>query len=128
MADYNKAILIGRLTRDPQLSYMPSERPVCEIGMAVNRKFKGSDGQVREETLFVDCKAYGNTAETMAKHLTKGRPLMVEGRLTLDSWEKGGQRHNKHTVTVEKFQFLGGKEEKPKADQFDTPGGDDLPF
>ena len=109
MANYNKVILVGNLTRDPQLSYLPSQTPVAEFGLAVNRRWRGQDGQQREETCFIDCRTYGRQAETIAKYLTKGRPVLVEGRLHFDTWQgQDGTRRSKHRVVVERFQFLGG--------------------
>jgi single-strand DNA-binding protein len=108
MANYNKIILVGNLTRDPQMSYLPSQTPVVEFGMAVNRRWRGPDNQQREETCFIDCRAYGKQAETINQYLGKGRPVLVEGRLQYDTWEgKDGQKHSKHRVIVERFQFLG---------------------
>ena len=108
MANYNKVMLIGNLTRDPQLSYLPSQTAVVEFGLAVNRKWRGKDGQDKEETCFVDCRAFGKTAETINKYLSKGRPVFVEGRLTFDSWQAAdGSKRSKHRITVENFQFLG---------------------
>ena len=77
MPSYNKVLLMGNLTRDPQLKQTPNNMSVAEIGLACNRKFKGKDGEMREETTFVDCEAWGRTAETMAKYLSKGRPVFV---------------------------------------------------
>ena len=109
MANYNKVILVGNLTRDPQMSYLPSQTAVVEFGLAVNRRWKGQDGQQKEETCFIDCRCYGRPAETLNQYMAKGRPLLVEGRLQLDTWEgKDGSRHSKHRVIVERFQFLGG--------------------
>ncbi|MDP6636378.1 MAG: single-stranded DNA-binding protein [Phycisphaerae bacterium] len=108
MANYNKVILAGNLTRDPQLSYTPSQTPVVDFGMAINRTWRGQDGQKREETCFVDCRAFGRQAETINQYLSKGRPVLVEGRLHFSSWEKDGRKHSKLRVTVENFQFLGG--------------------
>ena len=109
MAAYNKILLIGNLTRDPQLSYLPSQTPVVEFGLATNRKWTGQDGSQREETCFVDCRAFGKQAETINKYLTKGSPIFVEGRLTFDSWTaQDGSKRSKHRVTVENFQFLRG--------------------
>ncbi|MBS3733502.1 MAG: single-stranded DNA-binding protein [Phycisphaerae bacterium] len=114
MANYNKVLLIGNLTRDPQLTYLPSQTPVTEIGLAVNRRWRGQDGEQREETCFVDCKAFGRQAEVLNQYMSKGRPLFIEGRLQLDTWEgKDGQKRSKHRVVIERFQFLGG-----------GPGGD----
>ncbi len=110
MANYNKVFLMGNLTRDPQLRYTPSQQPVCDFGLAINRKWKGTDGQMKEEVCFVDCTAWGRTAETLSKYVSKGRPLFVEGRLTYQSWEgKDGQKRNKLVVTVLGFQFIDSK-------------------
>ena len=109
MANFNKVLLMGNLTRDPQLSYTPNQTAVVDFGLAVNRRWKGQDGENKEETCFVDCRAFGRPAENINKYLTKGRPLFVEGRLTFNSWTaQDGTRRSKHRVTVEKFQFLGG--------------------
>ncbi len=109
MANFNKVLLMGNLTRDPQLSYLPSQTAVVEFGLAVNRRWKSQDGENREETCFVDCRAFGRLAENINKYLTKGRLLFVEGRLTFDSWTaQDGSKRSKHRVTVENFQFLPG--------------------
>ena len=108
MANFNKVILMGNLTRDPQLSYLPNQTPVCEIGMAVNRKWKGQDGQQKEETCFVDCQAYGRQAETLNQYMSKGRPLLIEGRLRYSQWEdKDGNKRSKLRVMIDTFQLLG---------------------
>lgn len=108
MANYNKILLMGNLTRDPQLSYLPSQMPVVEFGLAVNRKWTGKDGTSKEDTCFIECRAFGKTAETINKYLVKGRPVFVEGRLDFDSWTaQDGTKRSKHRVTVENFQFLG---------------------
>jgi len=108
MANFNKVILAGNLTRDPQLSYTPSQTAVCEFGMAINRKFKGGDGQQRDDTCFVDCQAWGKTGEIINQYMNKGKPILVEGRLSYDSWEgKDGQKRSRLRVTVENFQFIG---------------------
>jgi len=108
MPNYNKVILAGNLTRDPQLSYTPTQTAVVEFGMTINRTWRGQDGQKKEETCFVDCRAFGRQAETINQYLSKGRPVLVEGRLSFSSWEKDGRKHSKLRVTVEGFQFLGG--------------------
>ena len=114
MANYNKVILVGNLTRDPQMSYLPSQTPVVEIGLAVNRRWRGQDGQQREETCFVDCRAYGKQAETLNQYMRKGQPILIEGRLQLDTWEgKDGQKRSKHRVVIERFQFLGAPAQHP---------------
>jgi single-strand DNA-binding protein len=110
MANYNKVILVGNLTRDPQMSYLPSQTPVVEFGLAVNRRYNDQSGQQREETCFVDCKSFGRQAEVINQYMSKGRPILVEGRLHLDTWEgQDGSKRSKHRVVVERFQFLGGR-------------------
>src|SRR6478609_3002102 len=113
MASFNKVMLMGNLTRDPQLKYLPSQTAVAEFGLASNRKFKTANGEDREEVLFVDCTAFGRQAEVINQYCQKGRPLFVEGRLKLDSWEdkNGGGKRNKLTVVVENFQLLGGRQD-----------------
>lgn len=116
MANFNKVILVGNLTRDPQLSYLPSQTPVVEFGLAVNRRWRAQDGQQREETCFVDCRAYGRQAETINQYLAKGRQTLVEGRLQFDTWEgQDGQRRSKHRVIVERCQFLGSAPSEGRA-------------
>lgn len=108
MANFNKILLLGNLTRDPQLFYLPSGTMVVEFGLAINRKYKGQDGDLKNDTCFIDCKAYGKPAENINKYCKKGNPLFIEGRLTFNSWTaKDGSKHSKHRVTVERFQLLG---------------------
>ena len=107
MANYNKVLLIGNLTRDPQLSYTPNQTAVVDFGLATNRKWTGQDGSQREETCFVDCRSFGRQAETINKYLTKGRSVFVEGRLTYDSWTaQDGSKRSRLRVTVESFQVM----------------------
>lgn len=109
MAGFNKVLLLGNLTRDPQLSYTPNQTAVVDFGVATNRKWTGQDGSQREETCFVDCRAFGKTAETINKFFKKGKPIFLEGRLTFDSWTaQDGSKKSKLRVTVENFQFLPG--------------------
>jgi single-strand DNA-binding protein len=120
MANFNKVLLIGRLTRDPQLSYTPSQTAVVDFGLAVNRNWTGRDGESREETCFVDCRAFGRQAENINKYLSKGRQLLVEGRLTFDSWTaQDGTKRSKHRITVESFQFLGAPADANQQQQSD---------
>jgi single-strand DNA-binding protein len=113
-ANFNKIILVGNLTRDPQMSYLPSNTPVVELGMAVNRKYRTQDGQQREDTCFIDCRAYGKQAETLNQYVRKGQPLLVEGRLQYDTWEaKDGTKRSKHRVFIENFQFMGSGQGGP---------------
>ncbi len=107
MANFNKILLMGNLTRDPQLSYTPNQTPVVDFGLATNRKWTGQDGSQREETCFVDCRAFGRQAENINKYLSKGRLAFVEGRLTFDSWTaQDGSKRSKHRVTVVNIQFM----------------------
>ena len=121
MVSYNDVLLLGNLTRDPELRVTPKGTPVCQFGLAVNRQFKDETGQTREEVTFVDLEAWGKQAETIAKYLTKGRPLFVEGRLKFDQWDDkaSGQKRSKLKVVLENFQFLGGREGGPGG----APGG-----
>ncbi len=107
MPNVNKVFLMGNLTRDPQVSYLPSQTAVCEIGLAINRNWTAQDGQKREEVTFVDCSAFGKTAETIGKYLKKGRPIFIEGRLKYDTWEdKEGKKRSRLRVVVDQFQFV----------------------
>jgi single-strand DNA-binding protein len=111
VASFNKVFLMGNLTRDPQLRYLPnSQTAICEFGIAVNRKYKTSSGEDREEVLFVDCTAWARRAEVINQYLTKGKPIFVEGHLKLDTWEdkNGGGKRSKISVVVDNFQFIGG--------------------
>ena len=147
MANYNKVLLIGNLTRDPDLRYTAGGTAVVNFGMAINRSFTGQDGARREETTFVDCEAWAKQAETLKQYLKKGSPIFVEGRLKLDQWEtQDGQKRSKLRVVCERFQFLGrggqesdggGGHERPSrpaqppepepADYQEQPD-DDIPF
>ena len=110
MASYNKVILMGHLTRDPELKTLPSQTVVCDFALAVNRRWKDASGGDREEVLFIDCAAFGKTGETIAGNLTKGRPVHIEGRLRLEQWEQeDGQRRSKIRVVVEQFRFVDRK-------------------
>jgi len=112
MASYNRVILVGNLTRDPELRYLPSGTAVAEFGMAINRRYRTREGEDREEVCFVDISTMGRSAEVCAQYLKKGRLVMVEGRLKLDQWEnKEGQRRSKLRVVGERVQFLGGRGE-----------------
>ena len=122
MANFNKVLLLGNLTRDPQLSYLPSQTAVVDFGFAVNRKWKGQDGTMKEDTCFVDCRAFGKSAENLNKFCKKGNPMFVEGRLTFNSWTtQNGSKRSKHRVTVENFQLLG------VPNKVKTDGGEDIP-
>lgn len=114
MANLNKVLLIGNLTRDPELRYTPGGTAVASFGLAVNRKFRTSSGEDREDTCFVDINAFGRQAEVLSEYMAKGRQIFIEGRLHLDQWEdkQTGAKRSKLTVTVENFQFIGGRGEQ----------------
>jgi single-strand DNA-binding protein len=118
MANFNKVILIGNLTRDPEIRYTPSGTAVGDLRMAVNRRFRTGDGQERDETCFVGVTVWGRQAETCGEYLKKGRPLLVEGRLKYDEWEKEGQKFSRLSVVAERVQFLGS----PRGAEFKDGG------
>src|SRR5690242_4079172 len=109
MASFNKVILAGNLTRDPELRYTPKGMAIAKIGLAINRTWRNEAGESKEEVTFVDVDAFGRQAETLAQYLKKGSPLLVEGRLKLDQWDdkQTGQKRSRLGVTLEGFQFLG---------------------
>lgn len=109
MASYNRVVLVGNLTRDPELRYIPSGMAVSDIGLAVNDRVKRGDQWVEEAT-FVDVTLWGRTAEIANEYLSKGAPVLIEGRLKLDRWEKDGQKHSKLKVVGERLQMLGARE------------------
>ena len=110
MASFNKVILLGNLTRDPELRYTPKGMAVARLGMAVNRSYKTDAGETREEVTFIDIDAWGKQAELISQYLRKGSPLFMEGRLKLDQWDdkQSGQKVSKLRVVMETFQFVGG--------------------
>jgi single-strand DNA-binding protein len=124
MANMNKVILAGRLTRDPQLSYLPSNTPVCEFGMAVNNKYKSQTGEWKEDTCFVDLRIFGRRAEVFNQYMGKGKPILVEGKLRFDQWEgKDGQKRSRLYVVVDNFEFIGA----PGGARSDETGGPSRP-
>ncbi len=110
MASFNKVIIAGNLTRDPELRYTPKGTAIARIGMALNRRWKNDAGEMQEEVTYVDVDAFGRQAEVVAQYLKKGRPLLVEGRLRLDQWEdkQSGQRRSQMRVVLESFSFMDG--------------------
>ncbi|MDP7070465.1 MAG: single-stranded DNA-binding protein [Phycisphaerales bacterium] len=142
----NKVFLMGNLTRDVQLKHTANNTAVANLGLAVNRRYRNNAGEMQEETTFVDCEAWGRTAETMAKYLSKGRPVFIEGRLRLDEWQdREGNRRSKLVVVIDTFTFVdsrggnsgggggaggGGKRSEssyqPTTGSQNTP--DDIPF
>lgn len=155
MASFNRVILVGNLTRDPELRYLTSGNAVTDIGLAVNDRRKNANGEWIDETTFVDITLWGRTAEVASEYLSKGAPVLIEGRLKLDSWEtQDGQKRSKLKVVGEKMQMLSGRgqggaeaggpargpgrrntqysQAAPPDDSFDAPppdaGGGDIPF
>lgn len=137
MASYNRVVLVGNMTRDPDLKYIPSGTAVAEIGLAVNDRVKKGDQWV-DETTFVDVTLWARTAEVANEYLRKGAPVLIEGRLKLDTWEKDGAKRSKLRVVGEKMQMLGGrdKQSKPERDETDytdpnnswSPDDSEVPF
>src|SRR5712675_2606731 len=109
MPSLNKVLLMGNLTRDPELRVTPKGTPICQFSLAINRTFKMESGETREEVTYVDIEAWGKQGETIAKYCTKGRPLYVEGRLRLDQWEDKNTKEKRRAmkVVLDQFQFLG---------------------
>jgi len=150
MASFNRVILVGNLTRDPELRYIPSGTAVSDIALAVNDRVKRGDQWV-DEVSFVDITLWGRTAEIANEYLSKGSPVLIEGRLKQDRWEKDGQKHSKLKVTCDRMQMLGSRDggggggrggrssggnvgEAPQYDDSDympaggPPPSDDIPF
>jgi len=111
MASYNKVILVGNLTRDVELKYTAKGTAIARISLAMNRKWKTEAGEEKEEVTFAECDAFGRTAEVIGQYLSKGKPILVEGRLKLDTWQdkNTNQTRNRLGVVIESFQFLGSK-------------------
>ncbi len=145
MANLNKVLLMGNLTRDPELRYTPGGMAVAEFAIAINRQWAGKTGEKKEEVTFVDIVVWARQAETCAEYLKKGRPVFIEGRLTQDRWETpDGQKRNRMRVTAERVQFLGGgnaggrggapgaapaEQEAPPPEAADAPAPEeDIPF
>lgn len=133
MANYNKIILVGNLTRDVQIRNLPSGSTVADFGLAVNEKYRTKSGEDREEVLFIDCACFGKGAEILGQYARKGKQLLVDGKLSLQTWEdKQGNKRSKHVVKVDNFQFLGGPRDdggRPAANnEEEEPNFDDAPF
>lgn len=109
MASFNRVILLGNLTRDIELKYTATQMAVTDIGLAVNDRRKTANGEWVEETTFVDVTLWGRTAEIASQYLSKGSPVLIEGRLKLDTWESEGQKRSKLRVVGERMQLLGGR-------------------
>jgi single-strand DNA-binding protein len=110
MSNFNKVMLMGNLTRDPQVKNLPNNTFIAEFGLATSRRYRTAAGEDREETAFIDCTAFGRQAEVISQFCRKGKPLFIEGHLKYDTWEdkQNGSKRSKLSVVVESFQFLGG--------------------
>src|SRR5215203_6457141 len=144
MASFNRVILLGNLTRDPEVRYTPKGSAVAEVGLAVNRVYTTEGGEKREETTFVDVTLWGRTAEIAGEYLKKGRPVFIEGRLQLDTWDdkQSGQKRTRLRVVAENMQLLGGRppggseatgeirqtSAPPKKSAGPEPDEDEIPF
>jgi single-strand DNA-binding protein len=127
MASFNRVILLGNITRQPQMKYLPSQMPVCEFGLATNRKFKTQGGEDREEVCYFDLAAYARPAEIINEYCNKGDPIFIEARAKYESWEdkNGGGKRSKLVFVVENFQLLGGK--RDDANNTDAGGDEEQP-
>lgn len=134
MASVNKVLILGNITRDPELRHTPNGSAVTELGVALNRKYRTKDGEDREEVTYVNVTVWNKQAETCCQYLKKGRPVHVEGYLKMDSWEdkNSGEKRSKLKVEAERVQFLGGKDEWGAPRPSPAPSDDDedetLPF
>lgn len=106
MLNLNKVMLVGNLTRDPEIRYLPSNQAVADLRLAVNRRYRTATGEDRDETCFVNVTVWGKQAETCKNYLAKGAPVMVEGRLRYEEWERDGQKQNRLSVVAERVQFI----------------------
>lgn len=129
MASLNKVMIIGNLTRDPEIKYTPKGTAIADIGLAVNRNYTTESGEKREEVTFIDVTLWGRVAEIVGEYCKKGRPLFVEGRLQLDSWDDKatGQKRSKLKVVGENIQLLGGREGGGGGGESGEPHGEGRP-
>lgn len=114
---FNQVILMGNLTRDPELRQTPNGQSVCSFSLALNRSYKGSDGEWKEATDYVDVVAWGPLGERVAQYLSKGRPALINGRMQSRSWEQDGQKRNKVEVVAQDVTFLGGGSGSPSTNE-----------
>jgi len=130
MANFNRVILVGNLTRDPELRYTPSGAPVCSFDLAVNRSYTTQAGERRDEVCYITIVSWGKQAETCKEYLKKGRATLIEGRLTQRSWETPeGQKRSKHEVVADRVQFLGGRRDpEEESAPAPAPAEDEPPF
>lgn len=129
MSDYNRVVMIGHLTKDPELRQLPSGSPVTDLGMAVNESYKDKNGQTVEKTCFIDVVAWARQAEACAQYLKKGSHILVEGRIQQDRWESDGKKHSRHKINADRIQFLDRKRDKPEQQPAVVGAEDDnVPF
>lgn len=132
MSSFNKVILIGNLTRDPELRYTPKGTAVAKVGLAVNRQWKNDAGEKMDEVTFVDVDVFGRTAENVGQYMRKGSSMLVEGRLRLEQWDdkQTGQKRSRLGVVAESVQFLGSpnRQEAPASTGAVDQPPDDVPF
>jgi single-strand DNA-binding protein len=144
MANLNKVLLLGNVTRDPEVRYTPKGSAVCDLGVAVNRAYTTDSGEKREEVTFVDVTLWGRTAEVASEYLKKGRPVFIEGRLQMDTWDdkQTGQKRTRLRVVADNMQLLGGRPSggsevpgegrqtsvPPKKSAPSEPDEDEIPF
>jgi single-strand DNA-binding protein len=135
MATLNRVFLIGNLTRDPEVRYLKSGQAVCELRLAISRRFKTTTGEEREESCFVNVVVWGRQGEACGQYLSKGSPLFVDGRLQYEEWEKDGQKNNRLRVVADRTQFIGAPKRAEYSDTAESgskvetpamvrPGGD----
>ncbi len=121
---FNKVILIGNLTRDVELRYLPSGQALAKCGIATNRRFKDSSGMQKDETMFIDFTVWGRSAEIANQYLHKGSRVLIEGRLTLEQWtDQNGQKRSRHSITVENLKMLDRKGENEASSQSSAQTG-----
>ena len=137
MASINRVILVGNLTRDPELRYTPKGTAIAKLGLAVNRVWTNEAGEKKEDVTFVDVDVFGRTAENVGQYMRKGRPILIEGRLKLDQWDdkQTGQKRSKLGVIAERVHFGGeakathpSAQPAPASEQTEQPPSDDVPF
>ncbi len=113
---FNKVIMVGRLTRNVELKYLPSGSAAATIGLATSKRFKKQDGTLGEEVCFIDVRLFGRTAEIANQYLSKGSSVLIEGRLTYESWmDQTGKKNSRHTITADSLQFMDKKSDNPQA-------------
>ena len=128
MPNFNKVILIGHMTRDPELKTLPSGTSLAAFGIAVNHKWKSKGGEKKEEVSFIDCAVMGARADALCQYFKKGDAILIEGRIRQETWEaKDGGKRSKLSVMADSWEFVGGKKSDATAVD-DAPAGDKIPF